>query len=79
MPGTAHGITAFESASAGAAAPSLAEIISALSFALDLTEGAVPGHALRCCLLGMRLGAELGFSDCELADLYPALLLKDVG
>lgn len=60
-------------------APSLAEIISALSFALDLTEGAVPGHALRCCLLGMRLGTELGFSDADLADLYHALLLKDVG
>jgi len=39
----------------------------------------VPGHALRCCLLGMRLGSELGFSDLDLADLYHALLLKDVG
>ena len=68
-----------QAASADAGAPSLAEIISALSFALDLTEGAVPGHALRCCLLGMRLGRELGFSDVELADLYHALLLKDVG
>ena len=44
-------------------APSLPEILSALSFALDLTEGAVPGHALRSCLLGMRLGMELGFSQ----------------
>jgi putative nucleotidyltransferase with HDIG domain len=60
-------------------APTLAEIISALSFALDLTEGAVPGHAMRCCLLGMRLGRELGFSDEMLADLYHALLLKDIG
>jgi putative nucleotidyltransferase with HDIG domain len=34
---------------------------------------------MRCCLLGMRLGKELGFSDVELADLYHALLLKDVG
>jgi len=64
---------------ADAGAPSLAEIISALSFALDLTEGAVPGHALRCCLLGMRLGRELGFSDAMLADLYHALLMKDIG
>lgn len=59
--------------------PSLSEIISALSFALDLTEGAVPGHALRCCVLGMRLGRELGLSDVALADLYHALLLKDIG
>jgi putative nucleotidyltransferase with HDIG domain len=60
-------------------APSLSELLSALSFALDLTEGAVPGHALRSCLLGMRLGRELGFSPAAMADLYPALLLKDVG
>ncbi len=59
--------------------PSLAEIISALSFALDLTEGAVPGHALRSCLLSMRLGAELRLPDAMLADLYHASLLKDVG
>jgi len=64
---------------AGAMAPTLAEITSALSFALDLTEGAVPGHALRCCLMGMRIGRELGFGDDELSDLYHALLLKDVG
>ena len=37
---------------------SLSEIISALSYALDLTEGAVHGHALRSCLLGMRIAAE---------------------
>lgn len=59
--------------------PSLAEIISALSFALDLTEGAVPGHALRSCLLAMRIGTELRLSDSMLADLYHAALLKDVG
>jgi putative nucleotidyltransferase with HDIG domain len=58
---------------------SLAEILSALSFALDLTEGAVPGHALRSCLLGMRLAKALGFAPDQLADLYYALLLKDVG
>jgi putative nucleotidyltransferase with HDIG domain len=68
-----------ELGSSESAAPSLPEILSALSFALDLTEGAVPGHALRSCLLGMRLGMELGFSPIALADLYHALLLKDVG
>lgn len=79
MPGINPQISTVEPAVSESRAPSLAEIISALSFALDLTEGAVPGHALRCCLLGMRLGRELGFSDPELADLYHALLLKDVG
>ena len=55
------------------------EIISALSFAIDLTEDAVPGHALRSCLLGMRLGRALGMPPRELESLYYALLLKDVG
>ena len=57
----------------------LPEIISALSFALDLTEGALPGHALRCCLLGMRLGAEMGLPTELMTPLYYALQLKDVG
>lgn len=58
---------------------SLAEILSALSFALDLTEDAVPGHALRSCLLGMRLGHEMRLAPAQMASLYYALLLKDVG
>lgn len=58
---------------------SLADILSALSFALDLTEDAVPGHALRSCLLGMRLAGALGLPDVRREALYYALLLKDVG
>lgn len=54
-------------------------IIGALSYALDLTEGAHPGHAIRTCLLGMRIGTELRLSPAELSDLYYALLLKDAG
>jgi HD-GYP domain-containing protein (c-di-GMP phosphodiesterase class II) len=57
----------------------LSEVISALSFALDLTEDAVPGHAVRSCLLGMRIGRELGLRSSQLTDLYYALLLKDIG
>ena len=58
---------------------SLAEIISALSFAIDLTEGAVPGHAVRCCALGMRIACEMGLPEDQLEALYYALLLKDAG
>ena len=58
---------------------SLPEILSALSFALDLTEGAVPGHALRSCLLGMRIAQRLGLGPIQMTSLYYALLLKDVG
>jgi len=57
----------------------LSEVISALSFALDLTEDAVPGHAVRSCLIGMRIGRKLGLDEEHLHDLYYALLLKDVG
>ncbi|MGI4756994.1 MAG: metal-dependent phosphohydrolase, partial [Janthinobacterium lividum] len=55
------------------------EILSALSFALDITEGARPGHSVRACLLGMRLGKQIGLPDQALNDLYYALLLKDIG
>ncbi|MEO6981873.1 MAG: HD domain-containing phosphohydrolase, partial [Edaphobacter sp.] len=57
---------------------SLTEVVSALSYALDLTEGAVRGHALRSCLLGMRIGAELRLSSSQSNSLYYALLLKDI-
>jgi len=57
----------------------LSELVGALSFALDLTEGQPPGHSLRCCWIGMHLGQRLGLSAAELSDLYYTLLLKDVG
>jgi putative nucleotidyltransferase with HDIG domain len=58
---------------------SLSEIISALSYALDLTEGAVHGHALRSCLIGMRIAQELKLQSDQTSGLYFALLLKDIG
>lgn len=57
----------------------LSEIISALSLALDLTEGQPMGHSVNCCLLGMRLAEILQLSERDGADLYYALLLKDTG
>ena len=57
----------------------LAEIVSALSYALDLTEGQPRGHGIRCCWIGMHLGRRLGLDDAALSDLYYTLLLKDVG
>ena len=58
---------------------SLSEIISALSYALDLTEGAVHGHALRSCLLGMRIAHDARLPVEQTSGLYFALLLKDIG
>ena len=54
-------------------------MIGALSYALDVAEGQPPGHAVRSCLIGMRLAAELELSDAERSDLFYALLLKDAG
>src|ERR1700721_150719 len=61
------------------ASVSLSEVISAMTFALDMTEGAVPGHSLRTCLLGMRLAAALEISEELRISLYYALQLKDTG
>ena len=63
----------------GSRNPSLRDILVSLSFALDLTEGAVPGHAIRSCLLALRIGLQAGVEDATIADLYYACLLKDVG
>lgn len=57
----------------------LAQLIGALSHALDITEGQPPGHCVRCCLIGMRLGRSIGLPQESLWELYYTLLLKDVG
>lgn len=56
-----------------------AELLSALSYALDLTEGQPAGHGVRCCWIGMHLARAVGMSDAELSDTYYTLLLKDAG
>jgi HD-GYP domain-containing protein (c-di-GMP phosphodiesterase class II) len=55
------------------------EIISSLSFALDLTEGQPLGHSVNSCLLGMRIAELIGIPQSDLADLYYAMLTKDLG
>ena len=57
----------------------LSEIIGALSYALDLTEGQPPGHCIRCCWIGVHIGQEYGLDTTALWDLYYTLLLKDAG
>ena len=57
----------------------LSGVIGALSHALDIAEGQPPGHAVRSCLIGMRLAAELDLDAAERSDLFYALLLKDAG
>ena len=57
----------------------LSEVIGALSYALDITEGEPPGHAARSCMIGMRLAEELRLDAETRSDLFYALLLKDAG
>jgi putative nucleotidyltransferase with HDIG domain len=57
----------------------LAEVLSSLSYALDLTEGQPEGHAVRTCVIGMRLADEAGVDAALRTDLFYALLLKDAG
>lgn len=57
----------------------LSELIGALSYALDITEGQPPGHCVRCCWIGMHIGKQAGLSQDQLWALYYTLLLKDLG
>lgn len=54
-------------------------LLAALSTALDLTEGQLPGHSLRTCYLAMRLAGSLGLSDGDRETLFIAAFLKDAG
>lgn len=56
-----------------------AELLGALSYALDLTEGQPQGHCIRCCWIGTRIGEVLNLPADMLGDLYYTLLLKDLG
>ncbi len=57
----------------------VSEVLAALSFALDLTEGQPIGHSLRACLIGMEIAERLDLSMQDRRDLYYGLMLKDVG
>jgi putative nucleotidyltransferase with HDIG domain len=57
----------------------LAELLGALSHALDMVEGQPPGHCVRCCWIGIHVGRELGLSEDDVWNLYYTLLLKDLG
>ena len=66
-------------ASAGASRLRLAEILGALSHALDMVEGQPAGHCVRCCWIAWHVGDEIGLDDAQLSELYYTVLLKDLG
>ena len=57
----------------------LAEVLGALSRALDLTEGQPPAIACGAAGSASSVGRAMGLSEPDLRDLYYALLLKDLG
>ena len=58
---------------------SLAELLGAFSYALDLTEGQPAGHSVRCCWIGSQIGRAVGLEARDQHELYYTLLLKDLG
>lgn len=76
---TTQGLLADSAQRSSDGAIRLSEVVSALSRALDITEGQPVGHAVRSCLIGMRIADELGLSEQDRSALYYALQLKDLG
>jgi HD-GYP domain-containing protein (c-di-GMP phosphodiesterase class II) len=69
----------FSRQAAAAPALPLAHVLGALSHALDLTEGQPAGHCVRSCWIGVHVARRMGLEEAAIADLYYAILLKDLG
>lgn len=65
--------------SAGRGTARLGEVLSAFSYALDLTEGQPSGHAIRAAWIGIQLGQACGLQGAALSDCLYTVLLKDLG
>ncbi|MCW5873241.1 MAG: HD domain-containing protein [Anaerolineales bacterium] len=57
----------------------LSEVLSALTYALDLTEDQPEGHAIRNCMIGMTLANHMQLTSDQRSALFYALLLGDLG
>ncbi len=57
----------------------LCELMGALSYALDMTEGQPKGHCVRCTWIGMAIAQELGLDARQQWELYYTVMLKDLG
>jgi putative nucleotidyltransferase with HDIG domain len=64
---------------AAGGATALTEVVAAMSFALDMTEGQPEGHAVRSCAIGLRIAEGVGLDAGRRTSLFHALLLKDAG
>src|SRR5262245_426067 len=57
----------------------LAELVAALSLGVDLGFGQPMEHALRQCLIALRLADRMGLDEEERADVYYTAMLVSVG
>lgn len=57
----------------------LSDVISAMSYALDITEGQPEGHATKSCLIAMRIAEEIDLPAEQRSSLFYGTLLKDAG
>ncbi|MCF4130301.1 HD-GYP domain-containing protein [Methylobacterium sp. SyP6R] len=57
----------------------LADVLGALSQALDLTEGQPVGHCVRATWIGFHIGKKMRLPDLQLWELYHTVMLKDLG
>lgn len=74
-----HDAKSFAAAPPGPSRIRLAELLSAFSYALDITEGQPEGHCTRACWIGVEIGKRLGLAETDSRDLFYAVLLKDLG
>ncbi|MFG1421964.1 HD-GYP domain-containing protein [Roseixanthobacter liquoris] len=57
----------------------LSELLGALSFALDLTEGQPEGHCVRACWIALAIARQIDLPREGTWELYYTVLLKDLG
>ena len=57
----------------------VAELLAALTTALDMTEGQPAGHCVRSCHIGLAVGSRLGLDEDAMSDLCHTILMKDLG
>ena len=50
-------------------AVSLAQLVAAFSYALDITEGQPAGHGVRACWIGLNIGQAIGLGEAEIDDV----------
>lgn len=57
----------------------LAELLSALSLAIDLSMAKPMEWVIKACLLGLRIAEKLGLSPAERSEVYYVIILRHVG